>query len=285
LSGVGGIGVSEVVTQALPERAAVLALAANLARRDGAPPLSDQALTRLGSADVRHLWLPGRGYAQLDGDSLEIAALDDALEPLLKAAESSTPRRFLVWTHGRHSRLAGVLGEHGYEPTRILHRLLLPSLDALPADPQLPADIVVRAFVPGQDEDAWLRVNSAAFVHHPEQGSWGRAEIVAREAEDWFDPAGFFLAERDGELLGFHWTKTHPDGRGEVYVLGVSPDAQGLGLGAGLLVRGLRHLADRGCPAVLLYVDDDNGSAMRLYARYGFVVDDTDVQWTRPAPA
>ena len=69
-------------------------------------------------------------------------------------------------------------------------------------------------------------------------------------AEPWFDPAGFLLADRAGELLGYHWTKIHPDGLGEVYVLGIAPAAQGLGLGNALLVRGLRHLAGHGCPAV-----------------------------------
>jgi mycothiol synthase len=100
--------------------------------------------------------------------------------------------------------------------------------------------------------------------------------------ESWFDPAGFLLAERDDTLLGFHWTKTHDDGAGEVYVLGVSPDAQGLGLGNALLVRGLRHLQQRGCPTVLLYVDGDNTTAVRLYEKAGFTSYDTDVQWQLP---
>jgi mycothiol synthase len=101
-------------------------------------------------------------------------------------------------------------------------------------------------------------------------------------AEPWFDPSGFLLADRAGELLGFHWTKVHGDGLGEVYVLGVAPSAQGLGLGDSLLVRGLRHLADRGCPAVLLYVDGDNPAALRLYGKVGFRSFDLDVQWAVP---
>ena len=67
------------------------------------------------------------------------------------------------------------------------------------------------------------------------------SDLRARMAEDWFDPAGFLLAERPdgGGLLGFHWTKIHPrtgshPSIGEVYVVGVTPQAQGTGLGKAL---------------------------------------------------
>lgn len=107
-------------------------------------------------------------------------------------------------------------------------------------------------------------------------------DLRAKEREEWFDPAGFLLAV-DGRdrLLGFHWTKVHPDGMGEVYVIGVDPDAQGGGLGRSLTVAGLRHLGDHGCRQVMLYVEGDNAPAIKVYQRLGFEKWDTDVQFGR----
>ncbi len=64
-----------------------------------------------------------------------------------------------------------------------------------------------------------------------------------------------------------------------MYVLGVDPSGQGLGLGGVLLDRGLAHLHARGCTEVLLYVEADNTVARRLYERSGFTEYDRDTQW------
>ncbi len=281
-------GVPTDVSTAVPDEpgaATIRALCAAVEAADGAPPLSDQALTHLTSGAVTHVRVHDGarllGYAQRDGDSLEVVGEPGALDGLLGAALAPGVR---VWSHGRRSRLTPAFEQRGLTRVRELYQLRRP-LDAahpLPADPAPAEGVTVRAFRPGADDAAWLAVNAAAFAAHPEQGRWSAADLRARIAADWFDPAGFLLAERDGTLLGFHWTKIHPDGAGEVYVLGIAPDAQGLGLGRLLLAAGLRHLAGRDCPYVLLYVDGDNPGAIGLYERAGFDEYDLDVQWVVP---
>ena len=273
----------EVTTPAVPDDlSAIRDLVARVAREDGRDPLSDQALTRLGSSAVEHAVASDGsrvvGYAQLDGRSLEIAAEPAAIDPLL---DRFVARPVLIWSHGTGSRLAARLRSRGFVAARELHQLRRPLGDDLDVPPP-PDGVDIRPFTVGDDEDAWTAVNAAAFASHPEQGSWTRADLEAREHEEWFDPSGFLMAWRDTELLGFHWTKIHPDGAGEVYVLAVAPAAQGLGLGKVLLQQGLASLRDRGCDEVLLYVDGDNTGAMRLYERSGFHRHDLDVQWTSP---
>jgi mycothiol synthase len=268
-----------------PQRASVLELAAVIEAADGAPPLSDQARTLLGSSDVRHFVATTDsaivGYAQLDGSVAEVVADDPA--PLLDAIEAAAPDVEL-WAHGTGSRLLPVLTERGYERLRLLWQLRWP-VSPLTAVP-FAAGVTVRPFEVGRDEAAWLAVNAAAFAHHPEQGGWTLADLQAREAESWFDPAGFLLAVNDAdELLGFHWTKRHSQALGEVYVIAVAPAAQGMQLGKALLIAGLAHLVEGGVSEVLLYVDDDNAPAMALYEKYGFARADHDAQYRAPSPS
>lgn len=261
----------------------VRALIRDVEARDGAPPLSDQAMLRLGGAGP-HLLARAAGqlggYAQLDDDTAEIADLSGAADALLATLEGLRAD-LIVWSHGKHSPVGPAAAARGYAKHRALWQLRR-SLAELP-ERLLAPGVSVRPFVPGQDENAWLDVNAAAFADHAEQGRWTRADLEAREAEPWFDPAGFLLAWRDDALLGFHWTKVHDGGIGEVYVLGVSPAAQGLGLGPALLFAGLRHLAARGLREAMLYVDESNAAAMAMYRKYGFETYDLDVQYQRTA--
>jgi mycothiol synthase len=152
--------------------------------------------------------------------------------------------------------------------------------DELP-EPVVPAGVQIRTFVPGQDEQEWLRVNAAAFAHHPEQALIDSDDLADRMAEPWFDAAGFFVATINDTMVGFHWTKQHQDQLGEVYVLGIAPSAAGRGLGKALLLTGLRSLQQRGCTRVELYVEADHRVAIELYLSYGFVTVSRDVMYAR----
>ncbi|MFD9815667.1 mycothiol synthase [Streptomyces sp. NPDC059080] len=287
------------------EAAEVLALIEQAARTDGQPAVSEQGRLQLrGGAreGVRHLLVsvPSEeaeggaelvGYGQLeDTDPVEAPAAELVVHPAHRGRGhgralgsellAQSGRRLRVWAHGGHAaarHLAQTLGLTKFRELRQMRRPLA-HLDL--SEPRLPDGVTIRTFQPGQDDAAWLEVNAAAFAHHPEQGSLTQRDLDARKAEAWFDPKGFFLAEREGTLLGFHWTKVHADeGLGEVYVLGVRPGAQGGGLGKALTTIGLRHLAAEGLPTVMLYVDADNTAAVTVYERLGFVTHETDLMY------
>ncbi|PZH07960.1 mycothiol synthase [Streptomyces sp. NTH33] len=282
------------------EAEAVLGLLAAAAREDGQQAVSEQGRLQLrGGArpGVSHLLLSVdgelAGYAQLeDADPVEAPAAELVVHPahrghghgraLGAALLAASGRRLRVWAHGGHSAARHLAQGLGLTLFRELRQMRRPLTGFELPEPVLPEGVRVRAFVPGQDDAAWLAVNAEAFAHHPEQGSLTQRDLDDRKAEPWFDPRGFFLAERqsDGRLIGFHWTKVHREERlGEVYVLGVRPGAQGGGLGKALTLIGLRHLAAEGLPAAMLYVDADNKAAVSVYERLGFTTYETDLMY------
>ena len=303
---------------------------------DGTAPLSEHVLLHLprgGDQQVRNVLVRERGtvlaYAHLDitdpveGSSAELAVAPGARgrglgRALVEALLAQSPDgRLRLWAHGDAQPAAGLAAALSFRRSRVLFQMRRPLSTPLPPV-VLPDGVELRTFEVGRDEKAWTELNNLAFADHPDQGGWGLEEIELRENEPWFDPQGFFLAERDGRLVGSHWTKVHgghggdephehgpadqehgaehehsphehPSHEhhdhppiGEVYVVAVHPDEQGRGLGPALTLTGLHHLRDRGLASVLLYVDESNTAAVRVYERLGFSRHATDVMYARP---
>ncbi|MFG2892151.1 mycothiol synthase [Streptomyces sp. NPDC048248] len=293
----------QVADELAPEEAAaVLELIEQAAHRDGQPAVSEQGRLQLRGGPregVRHVlvYVPGEdapelvAYGQLeDTDPVEAPAAELVVHPghrgrghgraLGSELLGQSGRRLRVWAHGGHPaarHLAQTLGLTKFRELRQMRRSLA---DLELPEPVLPEGVSVRTFQPGTDDAAWLEANAEAFAHHPEQGALTQRDLDDRKGEAWFDPKGFFLAEKDGRLVGFHWTKVHAEeGIGEVYVVGVLPGAQGGGLGKALTAIGLRHLAGQGLPTAMLYVDADNVSALTVYERLGFLTHETDLMY------
>ena len=286
-------------------RARVLQVDREALEADGVSALDDQVRLDLGAPQSPSCHLIGRsagghvdGYAHADlrpsdavvahlvvAPASRLKGLGTALIAELTSVRPELPLR--VWAHGDTPGAQAMAARLGFRRVRELRQLRLAKDVPLPT-PSYPEQTTVRTFVSGVDDEAWVALNAAAFRHHPEQGRLSVDDLRQRMAQPWFDAAGFFVAERADRMVGYHWTKTHPSegaGRpqpvGEVYVLGVHPDEQGLGLGRALTLTGLLHLRQRGLDEVLLYVESDNLPAIAVYERLGFLTSSVDVMYAR----
>lgn len=296
-------------TTALPaeDRETLLEMVRQTATYDGKPPLNDEALQAIQHPDslppaqaalhvtvhrtvvddTGNQTLDWVGYAFLrdrhSDPTGSLFVIPDArrqgagrrlLAACIEAAESSVR----IWAPGNSVAAQTLAASAHLVPVRELLIMSRP-LSAPILEPELPPDVTIRAFRPGEDDEAWLGVNSRSFAHHPEQGRVSQEALRATMAEPWFSAADFLVAvDGTGRLLGFHWMKQHSDTQGEVYVLGVDPSAARRGLGKALLRAGLLHLRDDlGLGEVILYVEGDNEPAVGLYVLNGFDVVNRDV--------
>ena len=270
----------------------LLALASRAREVDGVDPLNEASRLALDAGRVGRVHL-----AVKEGATVVAAAFADGLAPVELVVDpdhrrqghgSSLLTRLLAagesqfWAHGDLPAAQALAAAKHLEPARTLLVLRL-EMGAAPEPQPAPEGVTIRTFQPG-DVDAIVQVNGRAFASHPEQGAMDRADFEHRAGSDWFDPDGLFVAERDGDVVGFHWTKVEDD-VGEVYVVGVDPTEQGSGLGTSLTARGLRHLHDSGIRTVDLYVEGDNDPALAVYRRLGFTEHARDVLYEVGSPS
>ncbi len=250
---------------------------------DGYAPLSDAKLVAMGSAD-RYVTVDEDGsivavgaaadHRQPSGESRW--SVETATDPSMRFAEfeevvltealSLVPRgsRPTVWS--RRASLDTALGRKGFTP----HRSLAYMEVALPIG--LSSEIATVPMVAG-DEGTLLAINAAAFAGHPEAASLDHDELGQLMDEDWFDREGVRFHESEaGVVDAFCWTRVHPGGVGEIYRIGVGPQARGQGLGRAMVIAGFDYLAQRcGCRRGMLWVDEANEAAMATYTSLGMV--------------
>ena len=281
---------SDAATRARFESVAAAATAV-----DGHPPFNEQAMLDLASGRRTPL-LISVGDEPVGAAILGQGELDFVIAPAhrghghggeaLRQILADAPDQLTAWSHGDHPAARVLANRYRLAAARTLLQLGASLTREIPAEaaPAAHSGARIGAFRPGVDDEEWVALNALVFASHPEQGSLTRADLAARQTEPWFDPGDFLLArdEATGALIGYTWLKIEPGSpTGEIYVIGVHPDAAGRGLGRALLLAGMERLRDRGCTSATLYVEAHNTPAVNLYRSLGFTDHTVDVQYRR----
>lgn len=287
--------------------AALSSVADAASHEDGYHPFNEQALLDLtaGRRDgvLLHSSAGVVGASIIGGSELDLVIeprsrrqgyADEALAGLLSGKPQWLPggdhATLTAWSHGDHPGARALADRYGFDAVRTLLQLRLDPIRPNRGHAGAGADsFSISKFRQGADEAEWVALNALVFADHPEQGGITADDLADRQAEPWFD-AGDFLLARDssGRLVGYNWLKIEPvepaspdQPAGEIYVIGIHPDAAGRGLGRLLMNAGLTRLQGRGCTVATLYVEADNAAAVHLYRSLGFTEHTVDVQYSR----
>jgi len=275
---------------------------------DGPPPIAEHILLHLrygGDKADSHLLVEKDnqviGYAHLDqtdlvaGPSVELV-VDPSYrgagvgKALLSEAIKICGKSLRLWVHGEQEAAHSLAASFNFEKIRTVLQMSKSLTDIQPL-PTFGKEIIIRSFLPGIDSDAWLELNNKVFKDHPEQGGWQLSDLNHRLSEEWFDEKGFFIVEKNKQVIASTWTKVHGehshdhDGEashahpaiGEIYITAVDPEYAGLGIGKALTITAVNYLKYQGLKDAMLYVDFDNKAALNLYDSLGFKLSSKDI--------
>ena len=290
------------------QQSLVLELINRTTHHDGTPPIAEHILLHLrygGDKADSHLLVEKDnqviGYAHLDqtdlvaGPSVELVVDPDHRsagigKQLLSKAIEICGNNLRLWVHGEGEVAHNLATSFNFEKIRTVLQMSKSLSDIQPL-PTIDKEIIIRSFLPGIDSDAWLELNNKVFKDHPEQGGWQLSDLNHRLSEEWFDEKGFFIVEKNKQVIASTWTKVHGahshdhgseashahPAIGEIYITAVDPAYAGQGIGKALTITALNYLKYQGLREAMLYVDFDNKAALNLYDSLGFNLSSKDV--------
>ena len=108
----------------------------------------------------------------------------------------------------------------------------------------------------------------------------GTDDALAR-LPDSYAPGAFWVAERDGELLGTCGVYPLSPTMFELRKMYLRPASRGLGIGKQLLDTALAFAKERGATHMVLDTTHEMTRAIAFYEAHGFVRDDTHIRGAR----
>ena len=209
------------------------------------------------------------------------ALLRSGLEALERTEPGRAVQEISISAWLPNDGATGFAVSHGFRHARFFWRMDRERGTAVPPPPW-PVGIEVRE-VDGSDRMLadWNQSYNRAFAAHFHFVPSTVAGLRQRMETEEFRSGAILLAYLGSACVGFCRDAFHGR-RGEVALVGVVPEARGLGLGRALLRWGVDWIQARDTDTVELLVDGENENALALYRSEGFVVTETREVWSRP---
>jgi len=216
----------------------------------------------------------------------ELENLESVVGWAIDLAQSEHPE-WKMWPGANFldKRLQSAWTSHGFEFLRRYYTMRM-SISEVPTIRKIQG-VEIRAIdISNPAEVAlWHKLHQNSFSKH-----FG---FAPRELEKWSelvidastDLNGVFIAFKDGEPVGFcQCNDEYADvNKGNISILGVTQENQGLGIGEALLQTGIVYSASKGFDTLELNVDTGNESgALKLYEKVGFKPESSWIQLHRP---
>ena len=170
----------------------VLALIASATDVDGIPPVAEHVLLHLrhgGDKEDFHLLAEENsevlGYAHLDlTDEVEGPSAELVVSPahrskgigdqLIASVKSYAGEKLRLWSHGDLPGAKNLAEKNGLKHSRTVIQMRRSLTDPIP---EIDSKIPIRSFLPGIDNESWLKLNNEAFKGHPEQSNWNGRDL------------------------------------------------------------------------------------------------------------
>jgi mycothiol synthase len=218
------------------------------------------------------LWIREGADESMIGDAL-LTGLEPRLTMLARRATPAAPVRLRLQVEASRRAVGEMLERRGFEIVRSPIRMVADLDRGLPR-PSWPDGVRVRTFVPADARSVHTFQMEAlrdTWEFEPESFETWMAETEAPR----FDPSLWWIAEREGELVGVmlcRMDSSDPE-LGWLHVIGVGRPWRRRALGQALLLHALHEFRARGLRRAALGVDADNPTgARRLAERNGFQV-------------